>query len=111
MATLPTTGEPREQSSRYLAPLLADLRHNPLLWLLLFGLIHGYFIWGGDILFPYAMMGLLLYPLRKLSARALLSAAAASRYSANVVWISFSMPDRSSSCFCKVVSNSSSVAR
>jgi uncharacterized protein len=53
----------------------ADIHYRRMLWLLLFGLIHAYFIWGGDILFPYAMMGLLLYPLRKLSPRILLVAA------------------------------------
>jgi uncharacterized protein len=50
----------------------ADIHYRRMLWLLLFGLIHAYFIWDGDILFPYAMMGLLLYPLRKLSPKALL---------------------------------------
>lgn len=50
----------------------ADIHYRRMLWLLLFGLIHGYCIWMGDILYPYAMMGLLLYPLRKLSPRALL---------------------------------------
>jgi len=54
----------------------ADIHYRRMLWLLLFGLIHAYFIWGGDILFPYAMMGLVLYPLRKLSPRALLTGAA-----------------------------------
>jgi uncharacterized protein len=37
--------------------------------LLIFGLIHAYFIWSGDVLFLYAIMGLFLYPLRKLSVR------------------------------------------
>jgi uncharacterized protein len=50
----------------------ADIHYRRMLWLMAFGLIHAYLIWGGDILFPYAMMGLLLYPLRKLSPRALL---------------------------------------
>ena len=50
----------------------ADIHYRRMLWLLLFGLIHAYFIWMGDILFPYAMLGLLLYPLRKLAPRALL---------------------------------------
>ena len=53
----------------------ADIHYRRMLWLLLFGMIHAYFIWWDDILFPYAMMGLLLYPLRKLSPRALLIAA------------------------------------
>jgi uncharacterized protein len=62
-------------SGKGLAADAADIHYRRMLWLLLFGLVHAYFIWGGDILFPYAMMGLLLYPLRKLSPRALLAAA------------------------------------
>jgi uncharacterized protein len=50
----------------------ADIHYRRMLWLLLFGMIHAYLIWWGDILFDYAMLGLLLYPLRRLSARALL---------------------------------------
>ena len=45
----------------------ADIHYRRMLWLLLFGLIHGYLIWSGDILYVYAMCGLVLYPLRKLS--------------------------------------------
>lgn len=37
------------------------------LWLLVIGLIHGYLIWFGDILFFYAACGLLLYLFRRLS--------------------------------------------
>jgi uncharacterized protein len=54
----------------------ADIHYRRILWLMLFGIIHAYAIWWGDILFPYALMGLLLYPLRKLSVRALFSIAA-----------------------------------
>jgi uncharacterized protein len=50
----------------------ADIHYRRMLWLMLFGMIHAYLIWWGDILFYYAMMGLLLYPLRKLSPRVLL---------------------------------------
>jgi uncharacterized protein len=35
------------------------------------GLIHAYLIWSGDILVPYALCGLFLYPLRRKSARTL----------------------------------------
>jgi uncharacterized protein len=49
-----------------------------MLWLLVIGLIHAYFIWGGDILVPYALCGiLLLWWVRRLSARWLLVAAIA----------------------------------
>jgi uncharacterized protein len=36
-------------------------------WLLLFGMIHDYFIWFGDILVAYALIGLIAVLLRKLS--------------------------------------------
>ena len=40
-------------------------------WLLVFGLIHFYFIWWGDILVLYAMCGALLFFFRNLSVKAL----------------------------------------
>lgn len=43
-------------------------------WMILFGLIHGYLLWKGDILFLYAVTGLLLYFFRKIRARNLLIA-------------------------------------
>ncbi|MBV8515169.1 MAG: DUF418 domain-containing protein, partial [Acidobacteria bacterium] len=58
------------------AAAAADIHYRRMLWLLLFGLIHGYLIWSGDILYMYAMCGLVLYPLRKLSPRVLLTTAA-----------------------------------
>ncbi len=53
----------------------ADVYYRRTLWLLLFGLLHAYFIWWGDILYPYALCALVLFPLRKLSPRTLLIAA------------------------------------
>jgi uncharacterized protein len=41
-------------------------------WLLLIGAAHGYLIWVGDILFHYALIGMLIYPLRKRSPRTLI---------------------------------------
>src|SRR3546814_2631893 len=43
-----------------------------MIWLALFGLAHFYLIWFVDILFLYAMCGLLLFLFRNLSIRALL---------------------------------------
>jgi uncharacterized protein len=43
-----------------------------ILWLALFGLIHAYLFWYGDILFSYALCGLLLYPFRRRSPRLLI---------------------------------------
>jgi uncharacterized protein len=59
---------------RGLAAQAADVYYRRLLWLLAFGLIHAYFIWWGDILFFYAVLGLFLFPLRRLSARTLVTA-------------------------------------
>jgi uncharacterized protein len=59
---------------RGLGEQAADVYYRRLLWLLAFGLIHAYFIWWGDILFFYSVIGLFLFPLRRLSSRALIVA-------------------------------------
>jgi len=46
------------------------------LWLVVFGLLHAYFIWIGDILYLYGVVGLALFPLRKLRPATLLAAGA-----------------------------------
>jgi len=50
----------------------ARRHYRRMLWLLLFGMLHGYLLWFGDILFLYAVCGMIVYPFRKLSARKLL---------------------------------------
>jgi uncharacterized protein len=52
----------------------ADVYYRRLLWLLAFGLVHAYFIWWGDILFFYAVLGLFLFPFRRLASRSLIAA-------------------------------------
>ena len=42
---------------------------------MLFGMIHAYLIWHGDILYPYALLGLFLFPLHSVRPKALLIAA------------------------------------
>jgi uncharacterized protein len=55
----------------------ADIYYRRLLWLLVFGLINAFiFLWPGDILYPYALCGLLLFPFRNLSPK-------------NLLWIAF----------------------
>jgi uncharacterized protein len=56
----------------------ADIFTRRNMWLTLFGVLHGYFLWFGDILYFYGITALLfLYPCRKLKARTLLIAGAA----------------------------------
>jgi uncharacterized protein len=50
----------------------ADVYYRRMLWLLAFGVAHAYLLWHGEILYPYALCGLVLYPFRKMSARGLL---------------------------------------
>ena len=49
----------------------ARVHYGRMIVLALFGLAHFYLIWFGDILFIYAMCGMLLYAFRNLSMRAL----------------------------------------
>ena len=50
----------------------ADLLSRRMLWLILFGALHGWLIWAGDILYAYGLFGLLIFPMRNVSARKLL---------------------------------------
>lgn len=50
----------------------ADIYYRRTIWLIVFGLLHAHLIWYGDILYAYGVIGLLLFPLRNLSAKALL---------------------------------------
>ena len=51
----------------------ADIFYRRMLWLLVFGLINAFvFLWPGDILYPYALCGLLLFPFRNWSPQRLL---------------------------------------
>lgn len=53
-----------------------DLFIRRQLWLMAFGLINAVILlWQNDLLFPYSVVGILLFPLYRLSARALLIAA------------------------------------
>jgi uncharacterized protein len=50
----------------------AGLHYRRNFGLLIIGLIHAYGMWYGDILTPYAICAMLLYPLRRMSVRKLL---------------------------------------
>jgi uncharacterized protein len=47
----------------------AATHYRRMLWLLLIGLMHAAFFWFGDILVPYALAGLVVFPFRKVSPR------------------------------------------
>ncbi|MEQ9297131.1 MAG: DUF418 domain-containing protein [Cyclobacteriaceae bacterium] len=46
-----------------------DIYARRLLWLFLIGVAHAYLIWTGDVLYHYAICGLLLFPFRSISSR------------------------------------------
>jgi uncharacterized protein len=55
----------------------ADIFFRRILWMLVFGLIHGYLLlWTGEILYSYALMGFLVYSFRHLAPKKLFIAAA-----------------------------------
>jgi uncharacterized protein len=54
---------------------VADIYYRRTLWLLLFGVIHAYCIWAGDILYAYAIFGLMLFPFRQAKPKWLILAA------------------------------------
>ncbi len=45
---------------------LTGLYYRRICWLLVFGLLHAFLLWDGDILVPYALCGFVLYPFRRL---------------------------------------------
>lgn len=50
----------------------AAIHYRRMGWLILFGLLHGYLLWFGDILFNYGLCGLLAYVFRKMPPRRLI---------------------------------------
>lgn len=55
---------------------VADIYYRRTIWLLLFGVIHGYLIlWTGDILYAYGLFGLFLFPFRNTSPKKLIISA------------------------------------
>lgn len=44
----------------------AGYHYRRMGWLILFGLLHAYFLWDGDVLFWYGMCGLIVYLFRRL---------------------------------------------
>jgi uncharacterized protein len=74
----------------------ARVHYRRMAWLLVFGVVHAYLLWHGDILVLYAVCGMLVYPARRLSARTLtvvglglMAVAMASALTAGFSWESF----------------------
>jgi uncharacterized protein len=55
---------------------IADVYYRRNLWLFVFGLVHAYLIWWGDIMYFYGIAALFLFPFRKLAPKKLLFAGA-----------------------------------
>ena len=53
---------------------IADIYYRRTIWLVVFGILHAYFIWSGDILYGYGVAGLFMFPFRRRSARFLCAA-------------------------------------
>ncbi|HEY2357842.1 MAG TPA: DUF418 domain-containing protein [Phenylobacterium sp.] len=51
----------------------AQTHYRRMLWLFVFGMLHAYFLWWGDILVTYALAGLVIFPFRKLNVKAQLA--------------------------------------
>jgi len=57
-----------EQSGRK----FGGIHYRRMLWLMLIGLVHAYLLWYGDILFSYALCGMLLFLFRRKTPRTLI---------------------------------------
>jgi uncharacterized protein len=57
----------RRQEQLHVRP--ARIHYRRMLVLAVFGLVHAYLFWSGDILFCYALCGMLVYPLREMQAK------------------------------------------
>ena len=55
----------------------AQTHYSRMFWLLVFGMLHAWCVWYGDILTEYAVVGALLFPMRRWPPAALFTAAAA----------------------------------
>ena len=60
------------QQARAAGESPAKIHYARMFWLLIFGLLHFYFIWFGDILAMYALTGLILFFFRNLPVRTLI---------------------------------------
>ena len=69
----------------------AGLHYRRMFWLLVFGLVHAYFLWSGDVLVTYALCGSVLFFLRHRSPRTLVVIGLAVFSVASVIYIAIGM--------------------
>lgn len=67
------------------------VHYRRMRWLLVIGLLHGHLLWWGDILFLYAVCGMLVYPLRSLSPGRLIALGAVLLAVASALWVSIGL--------------------
>ncbi len=65
----------------------ADIYYRRTIWLLLFGIADAYLLWLGDILYPYALCGFLLYPFRNMKPNGLLIIGSAFLVATSVAYV------------------------
>jgi uncharacterized protein len=51
----------------------ARLHYRRMGWMILFGVLHAYLLWNGDILFSYGVVGLVIYLFRRMKPRTLVA--------------------------------------
>jgi len=73
----------------------AALHYRRMGWLILFGLMHSYLLWFGDILVTYGLCGMLAYCYRKMSPRKLIVYGVVFIAIASIlfVWMAWSLPN------------------
>ena len=69
----------------------AGLHYRRMFWLLVFGLMHAYLLWSGDILVAYALCGSVIFLLRNRSPRALVVIGLAAFSVVSVLFIAIGM--------------------
>jgi uncharacterized protein len=69
---LTSRAEQRDCLGSATGPTAADIYYRRNIWLLLFGIAHGFLLFWGDILYSYALCALILFPFRALPAKKLL---------------------------------------
>ena len=62
------------------------VHYRRMRWLLVIGLLHGHLLWWGDILFHYAVCGMLVYPLRRQPPGRLIATGLALLVAASAFW-------------------------